>query len=217
MNVILFISAVLCANEHDTASACVDRGMQAFRNARVEESLEEFRRAIAIEPRIEPYLWQRGISQYCLGQYDAGRKQFEIHKEVNPHDVENAAWHFLCVGKLKGQDFAQKQMMPIQLQHDIRVPMKEIYLMYAGKGSREKVILAAEREGTPRSRMYAHLYIGLQYEVAGDQQNAKKHLELAVEESLQDSYMQDVARICLGYCRGKERKKESVSEHHGSE
>ena len=213
MNAILFISAVLCANDQETASACVDRGMRAFRATGVEESLEEFERAIAIEPRIEPYLWQRGISQYCLGQYDAGRKQFEIHKEVNPHDVENAAWHFLCVGRLKGHEFAQKQMMSIELQHDVRVPMREIYLMYSGKGSREKVLSAAEKDGTPRSRMYAHLYIGLQYEVAGDHQSAKKHLALAAEETLEGSYMQDVARVCLG----RDREKASVPGHDGNE
>lgn len=213
MNAILFISTVLCANDHQTASACVDRGMRAFRESRVEDSLKEFERAIAIEPRIEPYLWQRGISQYCLGQYDAGRKQFAIHKEVNPHDVENAAWHFLCVGRLKGHEFAQKQMMPIELQHDVRVPMREIYLMYSGKGSREQVLSAAKKDGTPRSRMYAHLYIGLQYEMAGDHQGAKKHLALAAEESLEGSYMQDVARVCLD----RYREKASVSGLDGNE
>lgn len=194
LNAIIVMSISLLAA--DTASECVDRGMRAFREGRVAESLDQFDRAITIEQRIEPYLWQRGISQYCVGQYDAGRKQFEIHKEVNPHDVENAAWHYLCVGKLKGVEYAKKQVMTLDSKRDSRVPMHEIYQMISGKGSPEQVLATAARDGTPRSLMYAHLYIGLQYELMGKSILAKKHLALAVQQPLEGSYMQDVARIC---------------------
>ncbi|MCA9188507.1 MAG: hypothetical protein KDA99_22920, partial [Planctomycetales bacterium] len=82
--------------EPETADQFVDRGMQRFRAGEIAESLGDFDRAIEKEPRVRPYLWQRGISLYYLGKYAEGREQFETHRSVNPHDVENAAWHFLC-------------------------------------------------------------------------------------------------------------------------
>ena len=50
-------------------------------------------------PDEAPYLWQRGIALYYAGRYDDCRRQFESHRSVNPDDVENAAWHFLCVAR----------------------------------------------------------------------------------------------------------------------
>ena len=53
------------------------------------------------------------ISDYYVGKFADGRRQFESHKTVNPNDVENAAWHFLCVARLDGIEKAQSACIKI--------------------------------------------------------------------------------------------------------
>src|SRR5580704_183835 len=86
----------------DTARDCRDRGMRHFREDKVAASIQDFNRAAELDPQMAPQLWQRGISDYYAGKFDDGRRQFELHKTVNPNDVENAAWHFLCVARQRG-------------------------------------------------------------------------------------------------------------------
>ena len=167
--------------------------MEQFRQGRVKESLGLFNQAIEIDARVAPYLWQRGLSQYCLGDYAGGKKQFEIHREVNPNDVENAAWHYLCVVKLDGPNAARQSLMPIKIDFDRRTPMKEIYQCLAGNATENDVLRAADQADTPLARMYAHLYLGLMNDVRGNRREAIAHLKIASAEKLKDSYMQDVA------------------------
>ena len=64
-------------------------------------------------------------------------------------------------------------------------------------------VLAAARAGNPPADelndrlFYAHLYIGLYYEAAGDAKAAREHIERAVSYRA-DHYMGDVARVHLG-------------------
>src|SRR5438105_1745593 len=82
-------------------------------------------------------------------------------------DVENAAWHFLCVARLSGLAKARASLLPIT--NDSRVPMMQIYALFAGKAKPDDV-LAAAKAGTPtaaqlrRQLFYANLYLGLYYE-----------------------------------------------------
>mgnify|MGYP000446850332 CR=1 FL=1 len=45
-----------------------------------------------------------------LTQDEEGRKLFELHRSVNPQDVENAAWHFLCAARVDGLEKARAQL-----------------------------------------------------------------------------------------------------------
>ena len=110
-----------------TAAAYVSRGMQRFRDNDIAGSLQEFDRAAQLAPRSAPHLWQRGISDYYAGKFRAGRKQFESHKAVNPHDVENATWHFICVARQDGLEAARKALIEIDIKRDTRVPMAQVY------------------------------------------------------------------------------------------
>jgi lipoprotein NlpI len=205
MNSLYVICLVLCTVT-DTPSQYVSRGMNAFRVGRIQQSLADFDQAVATDPRIEPYLWQRGISQYCMGAYQAGKRQFEIHKEVNPNDVENAAWHYLCVAKMDGRELAKKQLLPINTVHDTRVPMKEIYQYLAGKANEQDIMRAVERADSPQARMYAHLYLGLCADIDGERSAAQKHLEIASSQKLENSYMRDVAQVMLDRWRNSEEE-----------
>lgn len=41
---------------------------------------------------MRPYLWQRGLSLYYVGQYEEGAKQFRDDVAVNPNDTEESIW-----------------------------------------------------------------------------------------------------------------------------
>jgi len=42
----------------------------------VEASVQDFDRAVALQPQLRPYLWQRGLSLYYLGEYQEAATQF---------------------------------------------------------------------------------------------------------------------------------------------
>ena len=72
------------------------RGEEHFRQGRISQSIADFDRQIQLQPQREAEHWQRGIALYYAGDFEAGAQQFKLHQTVNPQDVENAAWHFLC-------------------------------------------------------------------------------------------------------------------------
>lgn len=178
------------------------RGQEYFKLARIKESLQDFDQAIKLSPGLEPYHWQRGISFYYAKHYVKGRKQFELHQLVNPNDVENAIWHFLCVAKLEGVGSARQLMIPIE--NDRRVPMMEIDALFRGKGTVAKVMQAA-RAGDPTGSelnwrlFYANLYLGLYHEALGNKTKALEHIQHAAENSKPSSYMAQVARVHLHF------------------
>ncbi len=180
-----------------SAGELTARGMARFRDNKITESIADFERAAQLEPKSRPHLWQLGISYYYAGKFAEGRKLFELHQQVNPDDVENAAWHFLCTARADGLEAARRHLIAIDTSRDRRVPMAEIYLFYAGKGTVTKILAASKAAKTPRAKMYAHLYLGLYYEVAGDSKKARRHLEESASAMLRNNYMHDVAKVHL--------------------
>ncbi|HLX60001.1 MAG TPA: tetratricopeptide repeat protein [Planctomycetota bacterium] len=151
-------------------------------------------------PDQAPQLWERGISLYYAKRYDDARKQFESHKTVNPNDVENAAWHFLCAAKATSIEEAGKSLIEIDTDKDTRVPMKQVYLLFKGEAKPDDVLAAAKANDPhefvlKNNLCYAHLYLGLYYEAAGDAEKAREHIEKAATEFAQNHYMGKVAQI----------------------
>src|ERR1041384_7001864 len=109
------------------------RGEMNFKAGHFKESVADFDRVIELSPEQAPYHWQRGISLYYAGRFSDGRAQFELHRTVNPNDVENAVWHFLCVARERGVTNARAAMLDVG--PDARVPMHEVYALYRGTGS----------------------------------------------------------------------------------
>ena len=175
-----------------------ERAQLRFKAGLFQESVSDFDRAILLRPEAAPHNWQRGIALYYAGRYDDGRRQFEQHQSVNPDDVENAVWHFLCTSREFGIEEARKRLMPID--GDSRVPMKEIHALYAGKGTPADVIRVAE-SGSPeakalrRQKFYAQLYLGLYYEATGEADKARDAIRQAIDLADPDDYMGDVAKV----------------------
>lgn len=174
------------------------RAEELFRLGRFREAVADFDQVIKLAPEQEPQHWQRGIAHYYAGQFEKGRKQFELHQTVNPQDVENAVWHFLCVTRLEGVDKARAVLIPIE--KDPRVPMKEVHALFAGKAKAEDVMAAAQKS-EPGSRpqesqlFFAHLYLGLYYEATGETARAREHIFKAAGDFKAEHYMGDVARV----------------------
>lgn len=187
--------------EGASAEVHVRRGMARFVAGDVPGSLEDFDAAAALEPRIAPQLWQRGISLYYVGRYQDGADQFELHQTVNPSDVENGAWHFLCLAKAQGLEKARKNTLPIG--RDGRIPMAEVWSLFRGEGDVEAVMAAAERSGSRDALLYGRLYLALYYAALGDDAKEREYAEAAAKDA-PGHYMGSVARVHAKFVRNND-------------
>jgi tetratricopeptide (TPR) repeat protein len=171
------------------------RGEDHFRHARIAESIADFDRELLLLPDRRPEHWQRGIALYYAGEYQKGAKQFKLHETVNPQDVENAAWHFLCLTRASNGsvDAARKHL--IDVTDDQRVPMALIQKLFAGDTTPEDVLRAAAN-ASGAAKFYADLYVGLYYESLGRADESLALIAAAAKNpAAKNSYMGDVARV----------------------
>jgi lipoprotein NlpI len=188
----LFICPTIRQAQAEQPRDLFDRGVSDFQSVRIEASVAAFDRLVKIAPDAMPQLWQRGIALYYAGRFQDCRTQFEAHRTVNPNDVENAAWHFLCVARAESPAKAKAALLPVG--PDSRVPMSEIYRMFRGELSVEEILKAggAQREG----QFYAELYAGLYLEALGKPRQALKHIRnAAADRHSASGYMHTVARV----------------------
>ena len=191
------------------ARAVLDRAVGDFAAGRLAEAAAGFDEVAALVPRAAPQLWQRGIALYYVGRYQDCREQFESHRLVNPNDVENAAWHFLCVARGESPEAALDALLPVG--PDSRAPMREIYEMFRAERAPEEVLAAGERaaaRGRSSGLFFAHLYVGLYHEALGDDADARVHLEAAADERFAPvgGYMHMVARVHVEQLDGASRR-----------
>lgn len=184
----------------DLPDAYDRRGDAYLKLGRFADAVQDFDRVIALRPEAAPEHWRRGIALYYAGKYEAGARQFELHKTVNPQDVENAVWHYLCTARATDKETARKQL--IDVTRDARVPMKEVQQLFAGRAKPADVLAAAEKvpadaERGKEARFYAHLYLGLYSESEGDAAKAHEYLTAAVQKYRIGHYMWDVANAHL--------------------
>jgi lipoprotein NlpI len=188
-----------------------------FLSGKVEESLPLFERANALLPQLAPHNWQRGVALGCAGKWEAGAAQFKLHHDVNPDDVENSAWYFLCLAKSKGREAAEAAIIPSR--GDARPPMMDVLKMLKGTIGPEEVLTAAEAsttEGRARkqAKFYGFLYVGLYYDSIGEGAKAVEALDRCLAEAEGD-YM---GRTALHYrtLRFPEKNDRPTGEANGS-
>jgi lipoprotein NlpI len=172
--------------------ALLDRAVDEFERGQFAASAATFDKLAGAMPDRTPQLWQRGIALYYAGRYADCRRQFESHRTVNPDDVENAAWHFLCVAREQNPRAAQVALLPVG--PDSRVPMREIYQMFRGVLTPDEVLKAAGN--SPDGQFYAHLYVGLYSEALGRKDAARRHITAAAADRYAGGgYMHMVAKV----------------------
>ena len=177
------------------------RGSERFKLGQIDESIADFNAYLKAFPKEEPAHWRRGISFYYAGKYAEGAKQFFDGQAAFGADVENVFWHFLCNARKDGIDKARKELLTLN-GPDARVPMMQVNALLHGKAKPEDVIKAAETAGLKGARrtealFYAHLYVGLYSEAAGDEAKTREHISAAVEKYPIGHYMWDVANVHL--------------------
>jgi lipoprotein NlpI len=99
------------------------------------------------------------------------------------------------VARVDGIAAARKSLLKIDVARDSRVPMAEIYALYAGRGSPESVLQAAARDRSDHADMYANLYLGLYFEAAGETDKARTYIRKAAGATTPRDYMHDVAKV----------------------
>ena len=195
MIAILLILSVATLAQTPSLSDVLNKAVSDFEAGRVVEAANGFDAAARLRPELAPEFWERGIALYYAGRYKDCRAQFESHRTVNPADVENAAWHFLCVARQETPAKARAALLPVG--PDSRIPMTQVYEMFRGTKTPDDVLKAA---GTQlRGQFYAELYVGLYYEATGNKTLARQHIAAAAADRFADAggYMHTVARVHL--------------------
>ncbi len=169
------------------------RGDEHLFAGRFDEAIADFDAFLEAEPALEAHHWRRGIAYYYAGRYEEGAAQFVLHRTVNPDDVENAAWHFLCKARATSVDVARAALLPVG--PDQRDPMREVYELFAGRGTPEDVLEGAASSRQQDAVFFAHLYLGLYHEALGQPAEAREHIELAATTHGRAHYMGRVARL----------------------
>ena len=170
-----------------------------YRSGESKKSVPLFDKVVEMVPESAARNWQRGIALCSVGDFKRGAEQFKIHHDVNPDDVENSAWYFLCVAKTDGIEAAKKTVIPSR--GDGREPMMSVLQMLKGELEPDGVMKAALKNtkgatARRRAQFYADLYIGLYQDSLGRSKLAAKHLKQSLEYG-DSGYMVDVARVYL--------------------
>lgn len=186
--------AALAQSPRPDAGTLYRTAVADLRQGRVRESVAGFDQLAAMAPDWAPQFWQRGIALYFAGRYKDCRGQFESHRTVNPNDVENAVWHFLCVARAESPEKARKALLPVGA--DARVPMREVLQMFRGETQPAQVLAAAG--GDTEAQFHAHLYTGLYFEATGRKDAALREIRIAADPRYKvGGYMHDMAVVHL--------------------
>lgn len=171
----------------------VEHGMALFATGKIADSIEAFDKALELDRSIDASLWQRGIALYYVDRFEDAAKQFEIHHRVNPDDVENSAWYFLCLAKAGQLEEARKRVLPSR--GDSRPPLMEVLKVY--QGVLEPAALAETLEkADPLTQFYGYAYLGWYHEAIGDSDLAAKYLKQAAATN-RGGYMLRVVKVDL--------------------
>lgn len=169
--------------EKISGGAKMDIARILFAAGEMKESSSVYDEVVEAIPQAKPQLWQRGLALYYADEFEKGVDQFESHQTYNSQDVENSVWHLLCQSNVTSVEEARKKM--IKIERDSRIPMKQVFDMFAGTGSPEEVLKACEYDPEnvkPNSEIYhGLLYVGLFHEMMGDQKASNESMTEALK------------------------------------
>ena len=165
-----------------------EEGAAALLNLSFVSAITSFDAAIALNSSSYPKQWMRGIALFFVERYKDGAHQFTTNLKENPHDVEEVVWACMCNMKRVGLRSAQSLLLPCPNQ-DLRLPMREIYNLFAGRGNIADVL---HRKDDDSSIAYGHLYVALyldcliQAKGIGLSEASRRHYHLAGKKPTND-------------------------------
>ncbi|BAY90858.1 MULTISPECIES: tetratricopeptide repeat protein [unclassified Tolypothrix] len=179
-------------NQPQNPNAYIRRGMVNFQLAKIDESIQDFDTAERIDPRLKPYLWQRGLSYYYAEKFAEGAEQFEIDLTVNAQDVEETVWRYLCIARIDSVEKARNSLLTVR--NDPRRIMRSVYDLYAGNCTTNDVLNVGQSDGV-KGNFYSHLYLGLYYEAENNLELAQEYIVKAADDYKIDDYMWYLAQV----------------------
>ena len=183
----------------DPTSSLTRRGMAKFVNDDVEGSIADFDLVVQGAPRMEPYMWQRGLSLYYAERYEDGAAQFRKDVAVNPNDTEEAIWAFLCDARDPNVGFDRADLM--RTGPDPRRYMRAAYDLFDARDAASDAALEAVAALGPVDEFYSLLYRGLWREARGDEAGARDLLVAAAQTQYANRSGDYMAALALVHCK----------------
>lgn len=198
------------ARDPDNADWLTRRGDARLFMGDAKGAVADFEKEVSIQPVRDAPHWRLGIAYYFAGDFAKSVRQFEKYHAYDGRDRENGVWHFLANARVVGIEKARAAML--KYTRFDRHPFPAIYEMLAGKKSGPEVLAEMKEQGLDKDALamfFAHYYIGLNEDILGHRDFARKHLgeAMACAEKAATGggpgYMLEVARLHDEAFRGK--------------
>jgi lipoprotein NlpI len=194
------------------------RGDALFFLGRFDEAMADYDTMVELDESLANSHWRRGIAFFYAGKYKDAAAQFESYHSFDQVDRENGIWRYLSQFKAHGRDKARLGLL--KYEKDDREPFPSVYKLFAGTMTPKEILESIEQADVSKDErekrfFYAHLYVGLNYAVEGDDAAAQRHLSLATlnkwgpTAGYGPNYMWHVGRLHEGLLRTKLNKPKS--------
>ncbi|MGE4550628.1 MAG: hypothetical protein AAEJ57_04500 [Opitutales bacterium] len=164
-------------------------------------AVEDYEKMILLDPKLDISHWRLGIAYYYVEKYHKAAHQFEIYHGYDNVDRENGIWRYMSQTRSAGLEKARKGLL--KYEKTDRPPYPWLYSLFAGKMKPDQVLAEIKKaefneRREAQVRFHADLYLGIHYELVGNQAKAFEHLRLATANAFgraTGTYMWQVARV----------------------
>lgn len=192
------------------------RGDAYFFLGRFDKAVADYDEMTKLDESLANSHWRRGIAFFYAGRFQDAAAQFESYHSFDQVDRENGIWRYLSQHKAYGQKQAREGLL--KYEKDDREPFPSVYKLFAGTMTPQQILDAIDKaeigkDEREKRLFYAHLYIGLNHAVEGDDAAARRHLRLSTlnkwgpSAGYGPSYMWQVGRLHEELLRTKPVKK----------
>ncbi len=192
------------------------RGDAYFFLGRFDEAVADYDQMVKLDEKLGDSHWRRGIAYFYAGRFKDAAAQFESYHSFDQVDRENGIWRYLSQHKAYGQKKAREGLL--KYEKDDREPFPSVYKLFAGTMTPQQILDAIDKaeigkDEREKRLFYAHLYIGLNHAVEGEDAAAQRHLRLSTLNTwgptagYGPSYMWQVGRLHEELLRTKPAKK----------
>ena len=179
-------SSKLVAEKPNSLTGYSQRGDALFFLGRFKEAVADYDKMITLDEGERASHWRRGIALFYAGQFEDAAAQFESYHSFDQIDRENGIWRYLSQHRADGRAKAREGLL--KYQKDDREPFPAVYKLFAGTMTPEEILAQINEAKIAKSErekrlFYAHLYIGLNHAVEGEDKLAQEHLALATRNT----------------------------------
>ncbi len=195
------------------------RGDAHFFLGQFDKSVADYSAMSKLDESLVNSHWRRGIALFYAGDFKEAAAQFESYHAFDQVDRENGIWRYLSQHRAYGQKQAREGLL--KYEKDDREPFPSVYKLFAGTMTPQQILEVIDKAEISKDErekrlFYAHLYIGLNDSVEGDDAAAQRHLRLSTlntwgpRAGYGPSYMWHVGRLHEELLRTKCAAKKSA-------